>query len=627
MYNVLLLTLGCAQPSLEAKETTCGVEPPPAGSVRAKRIECEEEITESGEASIGDWLLENSLIKIAIRNIPNRMTQLKGAGGTIIDAAPSNGKDSITEIVPHVAGEWPETLSIHAESGAIVLTDDRNQQYRYTLEADSSRLHLDGATAFTVVTAPGGKRRGNWVQTGDLYLTSEANVIDEGGWLHWNNTDTLFMGPLNQVVQNRFQDLVTTNGETNGSLIEVELNGTTIFRLPVTDEQFVGLVPNGAQIRAIRSGHEASQWVLAGTDHALNVGESGFLNIEVQDENGTPIPSRLTWNGVTYSLSDTPTLVPVGPGIGTGRVEAGPEFGSVSIEELNVQDEVDLSISLERTASEAAWVDFSTRGFPDRTERRSTTYLKRKLSAQGVDLAILNAVDEVSQVGGSSDVDHLISVSSSSRSGGPYGGILAWAWSADNEKPAHGATDWDGIGPMELLSLMSRVGRRYTAVDATWLQAVGPAYNWSLTPDVVQVTGPQDIQALADLWDESVPTSVVGDKTWVHVTGRSKTEILRGIFEGRTSASTGPQLHLMIDDMAPGDSFDHVKERTVNIKIENPGDIETVHLMGPGGNIIQSWSISELPANTVIAHSGWVCAMATGSEDWVVTGPVWLNRP
>ena len=629
MISLLLLAIGCSQPSLVAPDDECNPAVPEPGEVRARRIECKEDIPEYGEANIGDWLLENASIRLVIRNTPNRMTQLTGAGGTIIDAALWGGSDAVTEVVPHVDGGWPEALTIETDADGIALTaqDGSDRQYRYVLLPDSSQLYLEGSTGFTVVPAPGAKRRGNWLSAGDLYITAMPDVIDEGGWVHWMDTDRLFMGTQEWVVQERYADIVQASGQSNGTHIDVALDGVTQYRMAVDNGFFNGEVPTGAQLRARRSGHETSAWTDPATELVLDVGDAGFLSVEITDEESTPIPATLTWNGTSYALADEPTSVPVGPGIGTGQINAGPEFEIAIIDEINVQDEVSVSASMTRIASKAAWVDFDVRAFPDSTVRRTASSLKIKLAAQGIDYAVFNAVDEVSQTGGTSRVDHLISVSSSSRSGGPHGGLLAWPWSADSDKAAHGASNWDDMGPIDLLALMSRSGRRYTSVDATWLNAAGPAVNWDPIPDVIQVNGLDDIPALARVWDQRVAATVVGSRTWVDVPGRTATEILRGILSGRTTASTGPQLHLTVDDLQPGDTFDIAAERLVVIDIENPGDLTEVSIIGPGGELIHTWSISELPAETTVSHSGWICASATGISDWAITSPVWLDRP
>jgi hypothetical protein len=49
-----------------------------AGEVRARRIGCSDEILPDGEARQGDWLLENSQIRLAIRDATVSLTQLTG---------------------------------------------------------------------------------------------------------------------------------------------------------------------------------------------------------------------------------------------------------------------------------------------------------------------------------------------------------------------------------------------------------------------------------------------------------------------------------------------------------------------------------------------------------------------
>ena len=127
------------------------------------------------------------------------------------------------------------------------------------------------------------------------------------------------------------------------------------------------------------------------------------------------------WNDYRFYLPDTLRQVAVGPGVGSGYIDAGPEFSIAPLEAMDIQGDHQISVTLDRIASDAAWVDFTSRAFPDSTERRTVSSLKSKLAAQGIDYAIFNAIDEVGQSRGTSSVDHIISASSSSRSEGPMG--------------------------------------------------------------------------------------------------------------------------------------------------------------------------------------------------------------
>ena len=149
---------------------------------------------------------------------------------------------------------------------------------------------------------------------------------------------------------------------------------------------------------------------------------------------------------------------------------------------MEITETVEHTVTLARIRSPAAWTAFSVPAFPDESERRSVTSMMRSLASKGVDYAVLNATDEVSQASGGADIAHLISVSSSSRSGGPYGGLLAWPWSSDSDLAAHGAVDWRGLDAADLHALMSKSGRRNTAVTTEWVASAGPPHLWDPEP-------------------------------------------------------------------------------------------------------------------------------------------------
>ena len=277
--------MGCTNGALESPETDCIIAPPVSGEVRAKQIQCDGEIAEYGEANIGDWLLENNRVKLAIRSTPNRMTQLTGAGGTLIDASVVGEPDAVTEIVPHVDGGWPETLRIRAEDGAIVLSaeDGTNREYRYR-PARFHRTHAQRSHGVYRCPPTWNGQTRKWATYNQLNLTSDLDVVDSGGWLTWSDTDTLFIGPQQSVVADRYADIVSVTGSSNGSAIDVSLDGTTQFRLPVFEERFQGDVPATAQLRARLSGHTSSDWVNPDRDLDLQIGDPGFLSVEVFDD-------------------------------------------------------------------------------------------------------------------------------------------------------------------------------------------------------------------------------------------------------------------------------------------------------------------------------------------------------
>ena len=625
-----LLLLGCGPAAPEAVVDDCATEPPAQGEVRAKKITCAEELAERGEGRIGDWLLESADLKLVIRNTPNRMTQLGGAGGTIIDAAVPGRVDALTEIVPELSDAWPESLTIGAEDGEIILTatDGTDRVVSYGLDAETGTLRIEGSVGATWVPVAGATVRGDWINASGLVATSDVPMEDRGGWVHWSDTDTIVLGTPSVVSSAQTGgDASVATGSSDGDWIEVGGPDGVIFRARTIEGAFSLSVPSGQLVRTTKWGHESSPWTTPSQDMVLEIGEDGFLALLVLDENGDPIPATLTWNGRNFSAADDGAPIGVGPGTGSGTVTAGPEYGQAEIAELDISGTVEHSVTLERVRSPAAWTAFSIPGFPDESERRSVSSLMRTLAAQGIDYAVLNATDEVSQASGGADIAHLISVSSGSRSGGPLGGILAWPWTADSDLAAHGAVDWRGQDAADLHALMSKSGLRNTAVTVDWVMAAGQANLWDPEPYALMLSGPGDVSILTELWDVWVSIVPISEYAWIHVDGRSKTEILRGLLEGRATASTGPQVHLTVDGESPGTAFDEQAERVVTIDIEGPGDISTLTMIGASGESQGPWSVDDLPVETSVSHGGWIAVVAEGSTDWAVTSPVWLSRP
>lgn len=78
--------------------------PPAAGTTRAKRVDCADELVGGRLASgrLGDFVLANDRIRVIVRG-PGAGYYLHGSsGGGLIDAAPTGGEDLIKEILPSI---------------------------------------------------------------------------------------------------------------------------------------------------------------------------------------------------------------------------------------------------------------------------------------------------------------------------------------------------------------------------------------------------------------------------------------------------------------------------------------------------------------------------------------------
>ena len=179
---------------------------------------------------------------------------------------------------------------------------------------------------------------------------------------------------------------------------------------------------------------------------------------------------------------------------------------------------------------------------------------------------------------------------------------------------------------------MSKAGRRTTIVDRQWVEAAGSPVNWDPIPDWFLIREFEDLWAYARVLDQWIPTILLGEKTWVSTSESHRTAILRGIVEGKTTATSGPQILFSINENMQGSNvyseFSDIEfNPIVDIRVENPGDIKRMSLIGSGGVELISWKIGSPPNHFPLSTSNWVLVTAQGEEDWAITNPIWLKRP
>jgi len=606
--------------------------------VRAKPIVCSSEIPADGEAKIGDWVIENSRVRFTVRNQPNRLTQLRGGGGTVIDAEVQGAGDAITELVPDVEGGWPTYTSINVEDDHIVVRDrdDPQREWRYILEPNSSVLRMTGATGFTLVPIGGATLIGDWIhsmsESHPLVVAGHATPTDSGGWLHWGNTDQLVFGTSREVMATLFEDSALQAGTTDGEAIEIQLNERLLTRIPSTDGGYRHEMPPQSTLRAISAGHTPGEWGDPGAGIAPPVGPPGFITVTVVDPAGVPTPATLHWNDTSTPVSVNGSRVPVGAGLGSGQITAGPEYTSVTIEEQVIEGDVEIDVHLEAMTTEAAWVAFDVPAFPGPVERRSPADVLAALSASGIDYAVLTAADEVAQTSLPVDFDWPIAHHGGSVANGPNGHPFAWPWSSNSTSAAHGAAPWHKLSTIELLHWMSKAGRRFTAVDALWTSNTFQVSSLHPRPDAYLIRSPDELPQYITLLDGWLAASLIGERTWVEATTRARTDILRGILEGKTTPSTGPRLLFTVNGYGPGANLVGWPDidwgpRSAEVHIEAPGDITQITLIGPHGDHLAEWPLGALPITVDLPDVAWVIAVAEGESDWAITGPIWMQRP
>ena len=607
-------------------------DPPAPGEVRAKRIVCGAEIPSGGEAKIGDWLLQTERIRVTVRNQPNRLTQLTGGGGTIVDIAIHGESDDIIELLPTLPGEWPDEVTIEAHDGVIRLraTDDPTRAWSYTLDEDGGAIVANGVTGFTLVPNPGTTLIGQWVHApGGLVLAGDDEPADRGGWLQWNES-RLSLGSSRDVMTHRYPQTRVGVFETDASHIEIRVGDALVTRAPTEDSVATHEYPPNADVRAVQAGFEPSPWSPAVDGRVGPLGASGFIDARAFTVDGAPVPFTLTWNGEPHPLPMDGGRAAVGPGIGSGWIESGPKYDPYAMPTVDINGTLEATATLTRATPDDAWIAFGTPASPGPFERRTSVDVLNGLSSLGYDYAILTANDEVAQP--VSRDDSPIPSRSGSRAASPSGSVYAWPWSPNDRAAAHGAAPWQDLSADDLLAWMSKAGRRYTAVDAEWLDAVHEPQHAAVVPDLLYVDSLADLNTIAAQYDAGMTMGLVGASTWVHTEGRTREDIERAIMEGRTSPSTGPNLAFQINDLNPGDHRSDWPSSlpdtaVAQLSLTHPGDIEVVQIVGPRGQSLGAWSAAELPVTVELPSVLWALAIARGQEDWAITSPIWLERP
>jgi hypothetical protein len=650
------LMLACAPPPV-AIEVTCQVEPLALGELIARRIACKDEIAPSGESDIGDWILANSQIRFGIRDATQSLTRLQGTGGTIVDVALPEGTDFIIEAIPFVDGIWFDDATVSAWTGldeagiavSGILQNGRHHTVTYVLAADSTGLELRGANVLELVPMTRSSAVGDTLETpadeAYVVLAGDGPMADDGGWVRWTGIRRWWVGERAAVYRGLWPDGRPISGTSDGSWVYVQIDDSSVSRTAVENGAFDTWIPRDADVVvSVRSGHDQSPKLAPDIGADLPVGASGFIALEVTDDRGNPVPATLTWGGSTWSWLPGNTALGVGPGVGSGSVDAGPAYEIVDIPEQDITGEVAISVTVPTAVTPALLARLDVLASPDRTERRSTDSVLRQVAASGVGFAVVVADDEVALASAGESTADWIRYHSGSRADSDMGRPVAWPWSPVTSRPAHGAAPWTRLDPQELLAVMNQNGGRWSAIDAEWAEAAGDPAGWSVQPEVFRLDDFEDraaYQALLDAWQ---PLSPIGPLTWVDgvdLTAFANDDAMRGILTGRTTATTGPRILLTVDGRTPGQILEPVavNGRQIEIVVEAAErfTVTTAALYGPRGEELARWPLYgkgpvRLRATTWLSEVDYLIAAVWNdldpiSGDWAITGPIWGGRP
>ncbi|MDG1483806.1 MAG: hypothetical protein P8R54_29715 [Myxococcota bacterium] len=641
---LLLALVGCAP---VYPEPSCDPRILNAGEVRARRLSCSDDLLSDGEGRRSDWVIESAAARFVIRDTPDALTRLSIAGGTIVDAAATDGSDPLVEAVPSIGGQWMASGVItrwsEADAAGLdidgLLPDGTPVQVRYTLPADSATLRIAGIDALTVTPRPGTERVGSALEyRADGLLGVDGVVSDAGGAVRFDGATMLTVGSRAFVHDALWPDGAETSGEASGTWAEAVGGGEVLARYPILSASYSGrLPPETESIRAVQEGALDGPEVAPGSSTA--VGASGSVRLRVTDGAGGLHPATLYWDGTPY-----PTLpggvAQTGPGEGTAIIYAGPGFELMEVD-LTVEEEVTVNVNLPWAVTPAVLADLALLTAPDASERRDDDDILDEAAAAGVGFAVLVARDEVSSAspGASS---HVFARAGSQSNG--IGQPVAWSWSPSS-KPAHGAAPWEGLSAEDLLSVMARRDGRTTIVGTDWLTEAAAPLSWLPAPDMVRVTGLADLDTLIALYDRWLALPPVGPLTWVEgLEAYAAVDVEAMLQDGRTIATTGPRIVLTVDGEGPGAFLEPDGPVSLSLQIEAPSwmPLSGASLIGSGGEVLDTWSLSgtepiRLTKEYLLNEPpDWVLAICWGEDTappylnepaWAITAPIWLARP
>ena len=649
---------GCAQGLKPIDEpSACDPRALEAGEIRARRIPCSDELHPGGEALRGDILLENAQLRAVFKS-DHALSRHGGAGGTLVDLAPPEARDGIVEMIPLVDGEWlaEADLSLWADGDRVgldvdgTLPDGTRHSVTWTLSADASTISLDGADTLLVVPTANAARVGDAVESRSalaggeaLIYASDGVATDLGGWVRWDGVSEVHAGDRPTVLAARWADRVPVSGTTDGTAISVLGTDGLLTRLPVVSGRFSGEVPAEATaLLATKGGHADSEPVAPGLDLAVAVGEPGFLVVRAEDPEGRPLPVTVWWGSERWWTGTAGLPLGVGPGTQTLLVSAGPRYSVADLGEVSVSDTVSVSVVLTPAHDGAALADLAVPAWPDPSTRRSASRQLGFAAARGARFAVTVADDEVPNAGPDADTARFLASHASVRSPtATIGAVQAWPWSRTTRRPAHGAPAWQGEDAADVLALHDAADSRFTVVEAAWLAAAGPVFDWDPAPHAVRLHGLEDLDAIMPALDAGAALGLVGPWTWLvgaQARGPGITASERALRTGATVAGNGPYVALDVLGQGPGDHVD-APWLPVSVTCSGPDWMPIRHatILGEGGVELARFEATQDTAPQV--HGGlfvpaqrWIIATCEGdaaawpeldAPAWAVTSPLY----
>ena len=623
-----------------------------AGEVRARQLLCTDELIPGGEARVGDWVLENSVARFALRGTYAALYTLDDQGGTLVDAvalipdadaddgsaseASGGDGDEGSADEGGVSVDALGEIRVEGDRSSIVAVNEGGTAslvlpgMTWTLAADEGVLRLSGASgasAATIQPLPGGTRTGSsWQGAAGGFLGTDGSAED-------GLSAAVIQAEIAFVTADREAWTAAQYGSAEAVLetvdadtVAVERDGTVLTRLPVTDGVVSGWAPEGATLRGEREGC---------TYDGLAQTACGFMHVRVRDDAGNDRVSSFYTDSARWVLPAGGGVIPGGLEAFAGTLWAGPAYGYTTLTFTPGTDQA-VTLRREMNTDGAVLADLRRAVAPDSDAAWASPEAAHDASGDGVGFVVVYADDEVPSASvlradtheRAADGAYPLFVTAGVRSQSADGGtVLSWPWSANSKRAAHGAPE-QGWSALDLLTLVrNNSANRRTIVDAAWVQAAlaeAPVYAWFDTPLAVWLDDADAMAVYFDLLAHYVPVTPVGPRTWIELPNgdRNIPGIEAGLYAGQTTAGNGPRIEASSSASLVGDRYWRVQvdaSRWMGVRaltVWTPEGSRTLALSPIGPGLGGGYATFHVPEDIA-----WVAVSVAGDDGiWAVRG-------
>lgn len=623
-----------------------------AGEVRARQLLCTDELIPGGEARVGDWVLENSVARFALRGTYAALYTLDDQGGTLVDAvalipdadasdaeasggdggaSDEEGGDGSVDVV--VSADVLGEIRVEGDRSSIVVVNDGDSAslvlpgMTWTLTADDAVLRLSEASAATIQPLPGVARAGtSWQGASGGFLGTDGSVEGALSTAVINAEIAFVAADPEAWTAERFGSALPVLETVDADTVAVERDGAVLTRLLVTDGVVSGWAPEGATLRGEREGC---------TYEGLAQTACGFMHVRVRDEAGNDLVSSFYTDSQRWVLPAGGGVIPGGLEAFSGTIWAGPAYGYTALTFTPGADQT-VTLRREMNTEGAVLADLRRAVAPDSDAAWASLEAAHDASGDGVGFVVVYADDEVPSASVAPEDTHEraadgaypLFVTAGVRSQSVDGGtVLSWPWSANSKRAAHGAPE-QGWSALDLLTLVrNNSADRRTIVDAAWVQAAlaeAPVYAWFDTPLAVWLDDADAITVYFDLLEHYVPVVPVGPRTWIELPNgdRNIPGIEAGLYAGQATAGNGPRIEASSSASLVGDRLWRVQvdaARWMGVRaltVWTPEGSRTLALSPIGPGLGGGYTTFHVPEDIA-----WVAVSVAGDDGiWAVRG-------